>query len=45
MVNKKYPNPTTKRAALQAMNCLLGIRIKTGKPSSPIFDICAFKQD
>jgi hypothetical protein len=44
MVNSRYQNPRTKRSVLQALNCLLGIRMKTGKPSSPIFDLPDFEE-
>lgn len=39
MVAKKYSNPRTRRGVLQTLNCLLGTKMKTGKPSHPVFDL------
>ncbi len=44
MVADKYSNPRTKRAVLQTLNCLLGIKIKTSKASFPIHDLPDFEE-
>jgi len=44
MVNTKYPNQRTKRGVLLTLNTLLGIKMATGKPSSPIFDLPDFDE-
>jgi len=44
MVNERYPNPRTKRGVLQALNALLGIKMKVGAPSHPIFDLPEFEE-
>ena len=44
MVSDKYSNPRTKRAVLQTLNCLLGIKMKTGKASFPIHDLPDFEE-
>jgi len=43
-INNRYPNPRTKRGVLQTLNCLLGTKMKTGKPSSPAFDLPDFDE-
>jgi len=44
MVNSRYPNQRTKRGVLQALNALLEIKMKVGKPSSPVFDLPDFDE-
>ena len=44
MVSDKYPNPRTKRGVLQVLNCLLHTKMKTGKPSHPVFDLPDFEE-
>jgi hypothetical protein len=44
MVSEKYSNPRTKRAILQTLNCLLGIKMKTGKATFPIHDLPEFEE-
>jgi F0F1-type ATP synthase gamma subunit len=44
MVSEKYSNPRTKRAILQTLNCLLGIKMKTGKATFPIHDLPDFEE-
>jgi hypothetical protein len=44
MVSGKYSNPRTKRAILQTLNCLLGIKMKTGKATFAIHDLPDFEE-
>jgi hypothetical protein len=44
MVVKRYSNPRTRRGVLQTLNCLLGTKMKTGKPSHPVFDLPDFEE-
>ena len=44
MVANKYSNPRTRRGVLQTLNCLLGTKMKTGKPSHPVFDLPDFEE-
>jgi integrase len=44
MVNSRYPNPRTKKGVLQALNAILGTKMKTGKPVPVVFDLPAFEE-
>lgn len=44
MVSMRYPNPRTKRSVLQMLNCILGTKMKTGKPSYAVFDLPDFEE-
>ena len=44
MVVNRYSNPRTRRGVLQTLNCLLGTKMKTGKPSHPVFDLPDFEE-
>jgi len=44
MLNTRYPNPRTKRGVLLALNSLLGIKMKAGKRTSPIYDLPDFDE-